>query len=136
MRRDSNKCMGELDAPEVSGGEIPGWRAHRGVFLPGSGSVELGRPEKRDGKEGSRPHYLLVAYSPGWIGKALEIEFVFKERRDGTEVSVKWPYAREIPLNNESPTEFHRQEEERKRKTERLIERFKSRIGATDLSTS
>jgi hypothetical protein len=81
------------------------------------------------------PHYLLVAYSPGWIGKALEIEFVFKERRDGTEVSVKWPYAREIPLNDESPTEFHRQEEERKRKTERLIEKFKSRMGATDLPT-
>lgn len=26
------------------------------------------------------PNYLLVAYSPGWVGKALEIEFVFKER--------------------------------------------------------
>jgi hypothetical protein len=35
------------------------------------------------------PRYLLVAYSPGWIGKALEIEFVFRERQDGIEVSVR-----------------------------------------------
>ncbi|MGA2768302.1 MAG: hypothetical protein ABSF24_08320 [Candidatus Bathyarchaeia archaeon] len=82
------------------------------------------------------PHYLLVAYSPGWVGKALEIEFVFKEKRNGTEVYVKWPYTREIPQDDENLTEFHKQEEERKQKTEHLIEKFKREIGATDILTS
>ena len=81
------------------------------------------------------PNYLLVAYSPGWVGKALEIEFVFKERQNGTEVNIKWPYAEEIPRDNESLTEFYKQEEERKQKAERLIEKFKNKIGATDLPT-
>jgi len=81
------------------------------------------------------PHYLLVAYSPGWVGKALEIEFVFKERQNGTEVYVKWPYAREIPQDNEKLTEFNKQEQERKQKAERLIEKFKIKIGATDIPT-
>lgn len=80
------------------------------------------------------PHYLLVAYSPGWVGKALEIEFVFKERQEGTEVYVKWPYAKEIPQDNENLTEFHKQEQERKQKAERLIEKFKIKIAATDIS--
>jgi len=79
------------------------------------------------------PNYLLVAYSPGWVGKALEIEFVFKERQNGTEVNIKWPYAEEIPRDNESLTEFYKQEEERKQKAERLIEKFKNKIGATDI---
>jgi hypothetical protein len=78
------------------------------------------------------PHYLLVAYSPGWVGKALEIEFVFKQRQKGTEVYVKWPYAEEVPQNNENLTEFYKQEQERKQKAERLIEKFKIKIGATD----
>lgn len=82
------------------------------------------------------PRYLLLAYSPGWVGKALEIEIVFKERQDGTEVSVRWPYAEEIPSDDENLVEFRRQEEERKRRTERLIEKFKSRIGATDIPES
>jgi hypothetical protein len=81
------------------------------------------------------PHYLLVAYSPGWVGKALEIEFVFKERQKGTEVYVKWPYAREIPQDNENLTEFYKQEKERKQKAERLIEKFKIKIRATDIPT-
>jgi len=81
------------------------------------------------------PNYLLVVYSPGWVGKALEIEFVFKESQKGTEILVKWPYAREIPRNDESLTEFHKQEEERKRMTERFIEKFKKGIGATDIPT-
>ncbi|MGD0979442.1 MAG: hypothetical protein ABR962_09920 [Candidatus Bathyarchaeia archaeon] len=81
------------------------------------------------------PHYLLVAYSPGWVGKALEIEFVFKEGQKGTEVYVKWPYAREIPQDNENLTEFYKQEQERKQKAERLIEKFKIKIGATDIPT-
>jgi len=79
------------------------------------------------------PHYLLVAYSPGWVGKALEIEFVFKQRQKGTEVYVKWPYAEEVPQNNENLTEFYKQEHERKQKAERLIEKFKIKIGATDI---
>jgi hypothetical protein len=81
-------------------------------------------------------NYLLVVYSPGWVGKALEIEFVFKKRQSGTEIFVKWPYAREIPQNNENLTEFHKQEEERKKKTERLIGKFRSMIGATEIPTS
>ena len=82
------------------------------------------------------PRYLLVTYSPGWVGKAMEIEFVFKESQDGTEILVKWPYAREIQRDNESLGEFKRAEEERKHMTERLIEKFKNKIGATDVSTS
>jgi hypothetical protein len=82
------------------------------------------------------PHYLLIAYSPRWVRKALEIEFVFKERESCTEIFVKWPYAREIPQDNENLTEFYKQEEERKQRTERLIEKFKRRIGATDIPTS
>lgn len=81
------------------------------------------------------PHYLLVAYSPGWVGTALEIEFVFKEKQNGTEVYVKWPYAREIPRDNESLTEFAKQEEERKQRAERINEKFKNKIGATDIPT-
>jgi hypothetical protein len=79
------------------------------------------------------PHYLLVAYSPGWVGKALEIEFVFRERQNGTEVYVKWLCAREIPQENENLTEFYKQEEERKQKVEQLIEKLKSKIGATSI---
>jgi hypothetical protein len=84
------------------------------------------------------PRYLLVAYSPGWVGKALEIEFVFKERQDGTgtEISVKWPYTEEVPRADESPAEFRKQEEKRKQITERIIEKFRNKIGAVDISTT
>jgi hypothetical protein len=84
------------------------------------------------------PRYLLVAYSPGWVGKALEIEFVFKERQNGTgtEISVKWPYTEEVPRANLSPAEFQKQEEKRKQITERIIEKFKNKIGAIDISTT
>jgi hypothetical protein len=82
------------------------------------------------------PRYLLITYSPGWIGKAMEIEFVFKESQGGTEILVKWPYARETQREDESLGEFENQEEERKRMMERLIEKFKNRIGASDISTS
>jgi hypothetical protein len=84
-------------------------------------------------KKEVHPSYLLVEYSPSWIGKALEIEFVFKERQGGTEVHVKWPYAREIPEDSEILTEFYKQERERKRKAERLIEKFKTKIGAAHI---
>jgi hypothetical protein len=81
------------------------------------------------------PNYLLVQYSPGWVGKNFEIEFFFKERENGTEVSVKWPYAEEIPPpKDDKYLAMHKQlEEERKQKMKRLIEKFKSRIGATDI---
>ena len=82
------------------------------------------------------PNYLLVEYSPGWVGKTLEIEFVFKERQIGTEVYVKWPYAEEVPSVNENLTEFYKQEEERKQGIERLVQEFKTKIGATDIPQS
>jgi hypothetical protein len=76
------------------------------------------------------PRYLLVKYSPGWVGKALEIEFLFRELENGTEVSVKWPYTKEVASDSEQPIEFRRGQEEGRRKTERLIEEFKKLIGA------
>jgi len=81
------------------------------------------------------PHYLLVQYSPGWVGKNFEIEFFFKERQSGTEISVKWPYAEEIPppKGDEDLATYKQLEEERKQKVKRLIEAFKNRIGATDI---
>jgi len=82
------------------------------------------------------PRYLLIAYSPGWVGKAMEIEFVFKESQDGTEILVRWPYARETQRDDESLGQFRKQEEERKRMTERFIEKFKNKIGAIDISMS
>jgi hypothetical protein len=81
------------------------------------------------------PRYLLVEYSPGWVGKALEIEFVFTDRRNGTEVSVKWPFATEIPSfidDKDHLALLKRHEQEKKRTAERLIEEFRKRIGATD----
>ena len=68
------------------------------------------------------PRYLLVKYSPGWVGKALEIEFLFRKLDDGTEVSVKWPYTKAVQSGNEQPMEFLREQEEGRRKTERLIQ--------------
>jgi hypothetical protein len=82
------------------------------------------------------PLYLLVKYSPGWVGKALEIEFLFKEREDGTEVSIKWPYTKEVPSDNEHSLVFQKEQEEGRRKTERLIEEFKTLIGAKDVAIS
>ena len=80
------------------------------------------------------PHYLLVEYSPGWVGKTFEIEFLFKETKTGTEVAVKWPYTKELPSKDEAPSAFRKQQEETRRKTERLIEEFKRRIGATGIT--
>jgi hypothetical protein len=78
------------------------------------------------------PRYLLVEYSPGWVGKAFEIEFLFKETETGTtEVAVKWPYTKELPHKDESPSAFREHQEETRRRTEQLIEEFKRKIGAT-----
>jgi hypothetical protein len=79
------------------------------------------------------PRYLLVKYGPGWVGKALEIEFLFKELENGTEVSIKWPYTKEVQSGNEQPFEFRREQEEGRRKTERLIQEFKKLICAKDV---
>ena len=81
------------------------------------------------------PHYLMVQYSPGWVGKNFEIEFFFKETKDGTEITVKWPYAEEIPQpDDDKYLEMHTKlEEERKRKMERLIDKFKRSIGAINV---
>jgi hypothetical protein len=81
------------------------------------------------------PRYLLVEYSPGWVGKTFEIEFLFKETKTGTEVAVKWPYTKELPSKDETPGAFRKQQEETRRKTERLIEEFKRKIGATNITT-
>ncbi|HYB68355.1 MAG TPA: hypothetical protein VEC97_02315 [Candidatus Acidoferrales bacterium] len=85
------------------------------------------------------PRYLLMEYSPGWVGKALEIEFVFNERKNGTEVSVRWPFASEIPPfidDKDHVSLLKKHEEEKKQTAERLIEEFKKRIGATDIRTA
>lgn len=84
------------------------------------------------------PNYLLVQYSPGWVGKNFEIEFFFKEKENGTEISVKWPYAEEIPppRDDEYLAMHKKLEEERKRKMRRLVEKFKSRIEAADIPTA
>jgi hypothetical protein len=85
------------------------------------------------------PRYLLMEYSPGWVGKALEIEFVFTERRNGTEVYVKWPFASEIPSfidDKDQIALLKRHEEERRQAVERLVEDFKRRIGATGIGVA
>jgi hypothetical protein len=89
-------------------------------------------------RKGVFPNYLLVQYSPGWVGKNLEIEFFFKETEDGTEISVKWPYAEEIPPpDDDKYLAMHRKlEEERKQKMRRLIEKFKSSIGAIEVQAA
>lgn len=81
------------------------------------------------------PRYLLIEYAPGWVGKTLEIEFVFTEKQNGTEVSVKWPFASEIPPfidDKDHVNLLKKHEQERKQTAERLIEEFKRKIGAID----
>jgi hypothetical protein len=78
------------------------------------------------------PRYLLVEYSPGWVGKALEIEFLFRQIEGGTEVAVKWPYVRALAGKDESPSEFTQWQEETRVKAEQLISEFKRLIGATE----
>jgi hypothetical protein len=78
------------------------------------------------------PRYLLVEYSPGWVGKALEIEFLFKEITGGTEVAVKWPYTKELPSKDETPTAFRKYQEETRKIIESLIGEFKRKIGAKE----
>ena len=79
-----------------------------------------------------------MQYSPSWVGKNFEIEFFFKERENGTEINVKWPYAEKVPPPREDKyVSIYRQlEEERKQKMKKLIEDFKSKIGATEIPQS
>jgi hypothetical protein len=81
------------------------------------------------------PHYLLLQYSPGWVGKNLEIEFVFKKIKNATEVSIKWPYTEEVPppAQDKNFDLYEQHKEERKQKLESLLGEFKKRIGATDV---
>jgi hypothetical protein len=76
------------------------------------------------------PRYLLVEYSPGWVGKAFEIEFLFEEKDGGTEVAVKWPYAKELPIQSESATAFLEQQKKSRRGVDRLLVEFRVRVGA------
>jgi hypothetical protein len=78
------------------------------------------------------PRYLLVEYSPGWVGKALEIEFLFEKTDVGTEVAVKWPYTKELPSKDETPVAFQKYREEMRKKTEEIIAEFKRKIEAVD----
>ncbi len=78
------------------------------------------------------PRYLLVEYSPSWVGKALEIEFLFNKNELGTEVAVKWPYTKELPAKDETPVAFRKYQEEMRKTTESLIAEFKRKIGVVD----
>lgn len=78
------------------------------------------------------PRYLLVEYSPGWVGKALEIEFLFKKNDLGTEVAVKWPYTKELPSKDDAPVAFSKYQEEMRKTTEGLITEFKKKIGVVN----
>jgi hypothetical protein len=82
------------------------------------------------------PRYLLVEYAPGWVGKALEIEFLFSKTDNGTEVTVKWPYMRALQSEKESASAFEKHQKETQLKTEELIETFKRKIGAINKVTS
>jgi hypothetical protein len=82
------------------------------------------------------PRYLLVEYAPGWVGKALEIEFLFSKTEKGTEVTVKWPYMRALQSEKESTSAFEKHQKETQMKTDELIEAFKRKIGAINKVTS
>ncbi len=85
-------------------------------------------------KKHAPPRYLLIEYAPSWVGKALEIEFLFKETEHGTEIDVKWPYTREVPSKNEAPDVFLKYQEEMRKITKSLISDFKLKINAIELS--
>ena len=80
------------------------------------------------------PRYLLVEYSPGWVGKVLEIEFLFTKTEGGTEVAVKWPYTKELPSKDETPLAFRKYREEMRKIIDGIITEFKKKIDAVDAS--
>jgi hypothetical protein len=80
------------------------------------------------------PHYLMAECDFGWGHGKRKIEFVFKESQNGSEVSLKWPYAVDMGITNEKTRK--RMEtiwEGRKQKIKSIIEEFKSRVGAIDM---
>jgi hypothetical protein len=81
------------------------------------------------------PRYLLMQYSPSWVGKVLEVEFLFTQVEGGTELAIKWPYTREMPKTNEAPHAFIKEQEQARQKIDSLLADFKKRIGAKDLPT-
>ncbi len=81
------------------------------------------------------PRYLLMQYSPSWVGKALEIEFMFQQVEGGTELSIKWPYTREMLKAGESPDALHFEQEQAAQKIMHIIEEFRKKIGAANIST-
>ncbi len=80
------------------------------------------------------PRYLLMQYSPSWVGKALEIEFMFQQVEGGLQLSIKWPYTRELLKKGESNQAFQKEQEQATQRIERLIEEFCQKIGATSVS--
>ncbi|MCW3995328.1 MAG: hypothetical protein NWE98_04155 [Candidatus Bathyarchaeota archaeon] len=74
------------------------------------------------------PRYLLMQYSPSWVGKALEVEFLFQQVEGGTEMSIKWPYARELLKKGEDQLVLQKEQEQAAKNIERLIEDFKKKI--------
>jgi hypothetical protein len=79
------------------------------------------------------PRYLLIQYSPSWVGKSLEVEFLFTPIEGGTELAIKWPYTRDLPETDEAPYAFLKEQEQARQKIEQLLADFKKKIGAEDL---
>jgi len=81
--------------------------------------------------------YLVMEYKAGWRDKR-EIEFILKDRQNGSEVSIKWFYPShfeefESIIDDEKIIKMSRGfEKSYKEKTERLFEELKCRIGARD----
>jgi len=80
--------------------------------------------------------YILAEYKAGWLDKR-QIEFVFQDRQNNTEVSIKWFYPSyegyESLLGKKDIELWRASEREEKIKTERLFEELKCRIGAADI---
>jgi hypothetical protein len=82
------------------------------------------------------PRYLLMQYSPSWVGKALEVEFMFQQVEGGTELSIKWPYTAQMRKNNELPAAFRKEQEQAAEKIRNLVNAFSKKIGATKINTA
>lgn len=80
------------------------------------------------------PRYLLMQYSPSWVGKALEIEFMFQKVEGGAELSIKWPYTREMLKKGESPEGLSQEQKQASQRIEHLIEEFRKKIGAINIT--
>jgi hypothetical protein len=80
--------------------------------------------------------YILLEYKAGWLDKR-QIELVFKDKQNKTEVSVKWFYPSyeeyESLVGKKDFALWKVAEKEEEHKTERLLEELKSRIGAIEV---